>query len=991
MNQDATRARAALFLFFLSGAVGLIYQVVWVRLFIHVFGATVLAVSTVLAAFMGGLALGGLWGGRIVGRVKNPLRMYGLLELGLVLYAGFVPLILHALDPAYEALYPSLSGSFWALSGVRFAASLLVLLPPTFLMGATLPALTAHAERLRLRTRQRVAHLYAINTFGAVIGTAGASFVLLPTFGLSRTLLFGVGLNLVVAAAALLLARGQTTTPPRDTDDDTDPRDGRTLPRPFILVTAGVLGFSALAFEILWTRTLALALGTTTYAFAIVLTVFLFGIAGGSAFAGRLLRGPLDRAQAFFIASPAAIGLFALVVLPLFDRLPALFVKLSTIGGGTWLEGLAVRFFLAGLPMLVPTFLSGAAFPLAVGIDRRSAGTSRSVGDVYASNTLGAILGSWAAGFILIPMIGLRAGILFAAALQITATCVLLLRGGGRARLGALALAALTVAVVLLSPEWNHSALTRGGFAIAIDMRRYGQTELAEDKRELVFLEEGITSTITVRKWGEDLTMQMNGVTEASNTGDLATQVFVGGIGGILHENPKDALVIGLGSGITAAATIRHPGIESVECVEISEAVVHAARWFDDSNGHLLDDPRFHMIVGDGRNHLRLSGRQYDVIVSQPSNVWNSGIGSLMCSEFFAMASNQLRDGGILVSWIQGYSLSSDALRSVLAAARESFPTVSLWMGGWGDLVIIAGDQDFAVDVARLLEKGRDPAIGKMLSEMDAPDVLALLSKNLIAADSMDRFVGDFPPNTDDNLYLEFQAPKFLYRETIPELFDAINRASGGTEQILVNAPAGLVSSIPRVRQAMILENEARVAFRGNRGDEGLRAIEEAHRLHPTSRTIANIYSQALNGRGESLERNGEHAQAVRSYLQAAEIDPRHGAPFANLSKLYGESGQLPTALEASAEALKRNPQQPDFLGERAGLLVRVRRFDEAVSKAREALALDRRNRAALRALGAALGRLGRTAEADSVWTAAIQLRPEDAEEFERRRREQAK
>jgi spermidine synthase len=990
---DSARSRAALLLFFASGAVGLIYQVVWVRLFIHVFGATVLAVSTVLAAFMGGLALGGLWAGRRAARMRNPLRTYGLLEAGLAVYAALVPFLLKAMHPLYEAVYPGLSGSFAALSAFRFVVSLLILLPPTFLMGATLPVLTAHAERMPTRIRARVAHLYATNTFGAVAGTALASFILLATLGMRGTLVFGVGLNVTVALVALLLARGGNDRPILD-DDDADmigpQEDLRPIPRPLLLGTAGVLGFSALAFEILWTRTLALALGTTTYAFAIVLTVFLLGIAGGSAIAGRLLRGGIVRARRLFVAAPAAIGLLALGTLPLFDRLPDLFVALSTRGGGSWGEGLLVRFLLAGLPLLPPTLISGAAFPLAIGIDRRSGGAGRSVGDVYASNTFGAILGSWAAGFLLIPTVGLRGGLIIGATLQIAATCALLLaRRGRRAPVAAIALAAGTVALVTLLPDWNRSALTRGGFAVAIDLRRYGQTELGAEKRDLVFLDEGITSTITVRRWGDELTMQMNGVTEASNTGDMATQVFVGGLGTILHADPKDVLVIGLGSGITASAAARHPGMESIECVEISESVVEAARLFRESNGNILEDPRFTMIVGDGRNHLQLSGRTYDVIVSQPSNVWNAGIGALMSSEFFAMAREKLRPGGILVSWIQGYSLTPDALRSVLAAAGENFEETTLWMAGWGDLVIVAGDERFSVDAGRLLEKGRDEEIGQMFRQMEAPDVLTLLSRNLIAGDAMDRYVGDFPANNDDNLYLEFEAPKLLYRETIPELFESLNAGMGGTEQIVTNAPPGLVDAIDRVRRAAVLENRARVAFRAEHGDEGMLLLDEALRLHPESRTIRDIYAQALDGRGETKLRAGEAQAAAQDFVRATQIDPSAAKPFDHLAQVYLDAGQLTTAASAVEEALRRAPRHPDYLARRAELQVRMREFDAAETTAREVLSLDSRHRGGLIALGEALRGQGRGAVADSVLDAAALLYPDD-EKLRRLRRKSA-
>lgn len=993
----STRLRAAFLLFLVSGANGLLYQVVWVRHFVHVFGATVLAVSTVLAAFMGGLALGGAWGGRIAARLNRPLRTYGLLELALALYAGAVPWILTMIDPLYAALSPRISESFWALSSIRFVFSCLVLLPPTFLMGATLPILTRYAESLGEGTQRRVAQLYAVNTLGAVVGTIAASFLLLPSLGLARTLACGVLLNLLVAFTALWLGRraiARAETPPADsgpspgTPSVAVPATSSSISRPLVLATTGILGFAALAFEILWTRTLSLALGGTTYSFAIVLSVFLMGIAGGSAWAARLLRRHPARAQDLFVAIPAAIGLLAIALLPVFDRLPGLFMELSARGSGSWFEGILGRFVVTAIPLLPPTFLSGAAFPLAVGILRHRDGVGRSVGDVYAANTVGAILGSWAAGFLLIPAVGLRGGILVGAGLLAASTCGLLLaRPSRRSLVLAGAVVAITALGVGMLPDWNRSRLTRGGFTVAIDLRRFGEADLAEDRRELVFMEEGITSTITVRRWGRELSMQMNGVTEASNTADLSTQIVMGGLGAVLHEQPRDVLVIGLGSGITASAAARHPGVERVDCVEISEAVARGARWFDEANNHILDDPRFHLIVGDGRNHLRMTDQTYDLIVSAPSNVWNSGVGSLMAVEFYEAAAAHLNPGGILVSWIQGYSLSSDALRSVLAAVRQSFPRASLWIGAWGDFVIVAGDEQLGFDVDRVLRKGSSPEIRSLIRDMETPDVLSLLAKNVLAGDALDRFIGDMPPNSDDNLYLEFEAPRLLHRDTIPELFRALNASAGGTEQFLQNAPPELLQELPRIRRAAILENDARLSFREGRGLEGMRLVEEALRLHPSSPTISRLLSQALNGRGETAQRQGRLREAAVDFLRATEADPSNAAPFGNLARMYLAGGRLDTAREASDEALRRSPDQPDYLADRAELHVRMRDFEEAMEWAQASLALERSNRTALIALGTALNELGQSTRADSVWDAAVKHHPGDEDLAARRAR----
>jgi spermidine synthase len=949
-----------------------------VRWFVHDLGATVLAVSTVLSAFMGGLALGGFAAGRLVHRVRNRLLAYGVAEMVLALLAAAVPALLHALRPMYAALYPTLASSFWALSGVRFAVGVLVLLPPTFLLGATLPLLAAHVAPSP--GRRHVARLYAVNTLGAMSGTALASFLLLPAFGLSGTLRLAAGVNFLVGVAAVLLARGARRGPDQDDERATasEPSSPAAFPRPALLAAAGVLGFAALALEVLWTRTLALALGTTVYSFAVVLSTFLAGIAGGGALAARVLRRPESAARLFALA-PAAVGLLALAAVPLFDRLPALFLKLVATGGGTWFEGLAANLAVAAMPMLLPTLVSGAALPLAIGVDRAVRGTGRSVGDLYAANTLGAILGSWAAGFLLIRLVGLRGGIV-SVALLLTGTSVLLLLRG-RVPVSAFGLAAAAVAGAWLLPEWDRSALTRGGFAVASEARRLAVDELSPDTSELVFFEEGVTTTVSVRRSGEELTMQMNGVTEASNTGDYATQVFLGTLPLLLHPAPHDVLVIGLGSGITAGAAGAHPGVRALECLEISESVVRGAAWFDDSNRGVLRDPRALVLVGDGRNHLALAGKSFDAVISHPSNIWVSGASSLLTAEFFAACRRGLSPGGLFASWLQGYSLSPEALRGVLAAARLHFPRVTLWSAGWGDLVILAGDESLTVDARHVLGKAEaDEGVRRLLRESGTPDLVTFASRCLLAGAALDRWVGAAEPNTDDNLRLEFLAPKLLSRDTLPDLYAELHAAGGGAEELVTNAPDGFLTQLRTARRVRELESRARLSFRAGDGEAGLAAAEEAWRLRPGDPAVADVLARALNGRGEALARHGAAVEAFDLYRRAADVDPEYGEPVANLARLYLRGGDVDAALAAATEALRREPRRADFHALRARVRVDARDLPTARSEALESLRLDPASRDGFLALADVLSRLSALDEADSVLAAGLSLHPGDEE-----------
>jgi spermidine synthase len=971
--------------------VGLLYQIVWIRLFSLIFGATVPAVSTVLTAFMGGLALGGWWAGRNAHRWPKPLQTYGRLELLLAAAAALVPFLLRAAEPLYAALYPALGESWPALTAVRFAVSALILLPPTFLMGATLPVLVRYAEAAA-GERRRVAELYGVNTLGAAAGTLAATFGLLPSVGLTVTLVIGVALNVTLGAVAIALGRlphvAAAEARVADAPAAATPVAALPFARPLLYLAAGVLGFAALAFEVLWTRALALSLGTTIYAFAVVLAVFLLGIAAGSLTVRRLAGEGVRTAATAFALCPVLVGVLSLALLPLFDRLPALFVALAARGGGTWGESVLAQFLLAGIPLLPPTFVSGAALPLAVALDRRSAG-HRATGDVYAANTLGAILGSWAAGFVILPAAGLQGGVTLVAALPILASVALVAtwRGPGRVLVAAasLTLAAGAAVIAAWMPEWNRSVMTRGAFVLGADLRRAGGEALAAEAAEIVFLEEGLASTVTVRREDDSYTMQLNGVTEASTAGDLSTQISVAGLPLLLHGHARDVLVIGLGGGITAATATRFPGVERVDVVEISPEVIHAAEaWFADANGRVLEDPRTHLVVGDGRSHVRLSRREYDVVVSLPSHVWNSGIGSLMSAEFYAEVRGRLRPGGILCSWIQGYSLSTDALRSVVAAVRKAFPVVQLWRGAWGDLLIVAGDESFELDVPAVVERLRLPEIAPVMQAADAPDAPSLLSLLLLSDAALDAWVGGSPVNTDDRPTLEFEAPKLLYADPMSDLFERLHRAATAAPAP-ATAPAEVALVLGGWRRARALESAGRVALRAGEGDRALRLLEEAYRSLPAP-SIRRTLAGALNERGAALARRGDTAGAASSWVRALQVG-QLAETYLDLGRLYRDSGQLTTALAVAEEGLSQNPDSADLHALRAAALVGVRRFEEARDAAKRALELRPRHLDAHAALADAFERLGERQRADSVLAAGLELHPGAAELQTRRQK----
>src|SRR5882762_2545817 len=643
------RTYSGLFLcLFISGASGLIYEVAWVRSLELVFGATSFAVATVLAAFMGGLALGSWLMGTAAARLErhHPLRIYAALE-GLIGVAGLlVPVALRALLPFYQSIWIHFHSSFAIFSLWRFVLCGAILLVPTALMGATLPIVSrvaagnlgadGAADRSSpTAAGRRLGLLYACNTLGAVAGCAAAGLALLPGIGLRHTEWLAVGLNMAAAAGALLLARRTGDRPIPESVDRDRPPAGETVASgrsaSVLIALYAVSGAVAMVYEVAWSRLLVLVLGSSTYSYTIMLTTFLTGLSIGAWLGARLLKDWPDPllAAAFCqvqVALTTYLGLFLLRELPYLYVVAYDSLRPSPHG----LVG--VQLALAGGLMILPTLGLGAMFPVTIGGLRPSGERApRVVGRAYAWNTLGAILGSIMAGFVLVPRWGSRNALLVGIAVSALLGLFALsqARSVPRRRLCfglALAVVAFLANLVVAAPTLPPEVLSSGVFRYA---ERYSGVDRAgffEQARashgEILMFKEGLTCTVTVFRTTAARTLLVNGKPDASTPpglaepfvrhaknrlADLPTQILVAHVPLLLAPRKDRVLVIGLGSGVTLGSALTHP-IGEVDCVELEDAVVKASRFFDDTNGAPLRDPRARLVVNDARNHMLVTG-----------------------------------------------------------------------------------------------------------------------------------------------------------------------------------------------------------------------------------------------------------------------------------------------------------------------------------------------------------------------------------------------
>jgi spermidine synthase len=769
----------AFVLFFVSGVIGLVYQIVWLRQLTLIFGSTAYASSAVLSTFMGGLALGSYWAGRHADRWRGPaLGTYGLLELGVAAYASLLPWLLERATPLLELAWRFGGDRHFALLGLfKFSAIAILILPATTLMGATLPVLSRVAAQSTGSVGAGVGALYAVNTFGAVVGTVTAAFVALPSFGMRRTLLANLALNVVVGAVAWAVGRrsdGAESVPGTSSEAPTPVPRSSWIP----VLAFAASGFGAMVLEVAWTRGLALVLGSSVYAYASMLTAFLLGLTSGAGAAAYFLkRRRAADPRLVLAAALAAAGLLSFAAAHTIQALPRLFgevyFRLDPSPEGWWLAQLGIALCV----MFPTTFALGWVFPVvleAVGGGR--ARVASSVGSVYAANTLGTILGAASGGFLLIPLLGVGTTLAAVAVGQLLLGAALLPGSAAgtpsRRRTWAVIGVALAVLCAAFRPGWDVLMMNSGVYMNIQDVDASGGWESFQrgirTNNELVYARDGLTASILVARQPEfdNLYLAVNGKIDASSRVDLETQVMAGQLPLLFHEAPLDVLIIGLASGITARSVATHP-VERIRVVEVEPAMIEAARQFAPYNHDVLDDPRLTLSINDARNELQFNSMSYDVIISEPSNPWMTVASNLFTEDFFRIARTRLRPGGVFGQWVQTYSLTPENSRSILAAFHRSFPHVLVFETLNGiDLLLIGSDQPLVLDVDVLERRSSSLWVRTDLARVGIHSGLDIVAMLQTGGAALNDVVRGATVNTDDGGIVEFSAPKSLYLDT---------------------------------------------------------------------------------------------------------------------------------------------------------------------------------------------------------------------------------
>ncbi|VAX25473.1 Spermidine synthase [hydrothermal vent metagenome] len=857
--------------FLLSGAAGLVYQIIWVRMLSLVFGNTVYAVSMVISGFMAGLALGAYYWGKKADKVTNPLRTYIFLEIGIAISALGASWLIFALDDVIVNVMTvdSLTSGHWQL--IRFALVFVILVVPTALMGGTLPMMSKFYVKNIEQVGRGIGSLYAANTYGAMAGCFISGYLLISYFGVQGTLITASIINVLVALAVWITSIFASSSSsrgviPNVTLSKKEKREekkrlrkeaNKTIeevtqaiktPVGLALTLGALSGFCALAFEILWIRAFVVSFKSTVYLLSNFLAVYLLGMALGSHFFSKRLDRIKDPMR-FFGLAQVAIGVWGMVSILIFFKTHNAAAALSSLAGEMTLsKDILILLLLMAIVVLLPTFLIGLAYPLICRVITQSMGRlGKSAGEVYAFNTLGAIIGSFSAGFILLPLFGLQNSLFIVSTIAILTGYSSLIAADTRKGVSwafpASAFAALFIfAGVMIS-----------GNDIGLGARTKGK---------IVFAKEGVTGSVRVvqsRQKGP-LTLMVNNY-QLATSGDVA--VRFGHIPLLLKPDAKDVLLISLGSGITAGSVGAHP-VEHIDCVEIVPSLLDIQNLFKSDNHNIVADKRFNLIFWDGRHYVRMTKKKYDLVIADLFQPDSAGVGNLYALEHYLNVKRKLKPGGAMAQWLPLYQLSPDNLKVIMRTFASAFEHVLVWAGDTNSesptLMLFGSPDPIGFDLKKLFNAmDRDGVKKDMIEHADA---FSFLNFFVMDREGVGEFTRGYPINTDSRPVIEYSSPKNIWSRK-------------------ENAIANFASLVDR-RVKIVLS------------DPG----EEKHS------ELTKMYTEYFEGRTNLLKGKVEHARRnypgeLEYYKKAAKLTPKDpflGLAVFDLGFMYYNRGDFRTS-----------------------------------------------------------------------------------------------
>jgi spermidine synthase len=934
------------FLFLFSGVASLIYQVVWVRMLTLVFGHTIYSVSIVLSAFMAGLGLGSYLWGRTIDKTGKPLLIYGKIEILIGISAALLSVLLSNFSPIYAWLHQWLPDLLFLAVIIKAVLAFTLVLIPTLFMGATLPVMCKYFATEETKLGQQVGYLYSINTLGAAAGCLFAGYFLIGFFGVLETALVGAGINLLIGLVCIVVFKkaepGVTC--------------GFGLPKPAFdrlqvdkenrlwLVISFLCGFTALAYEVVWTRLLVFGIGSTVYSFSLMLANFLFGIT-----VGGLLVVPFFKKKFNFR-----------LLLTLFQFGIGLYLIFS-LYQSNWILSSFIRPFRRDSPiiefwinmrhasalMFVPTILFGMSFPvLTYLVTKGSKDIGGSLGAVYGMNTLGGIIGSIITGYLLLPSLGS----------QQTLACLAMLN--------------LLSGILLFSTSSLFTSFVRKGVALSFSCTLFlfvlkmpndllkeiflRNTQGKVNLEQLIYLDEGLTTTVAVLKDGSggehnSKRLILNGINMSADfMSSRKYMTLLSYIPLLLIENPKDVLVICFGTGLTAGAAGAYPGINSVDAVDISPGVFKAGKYFKERNHDVLNNPKVKRINQDGRQHLLTTSTTYDVITVEPPPPNSAGSVNLYTREYYELTKQALKPGGIVSQWIPLHSQSETNVYQSFHTFLESFPYAMAWYPANKELILIGSNQPVNIDFQGIEERLQNPVINKTMSDIGFGTPYSFLGSIWYLKNELKRLSSGQRIISDNNPTLEF----FLN--------DARDISEDGITRI-TESRTSFEDTFKKIAQSSyFLSKEKKATFKKNWGSRLKADAADAH-----------------NNLGIALRNQGNTSEAILSYKKAIELHPDLAQAHNNLGSAFMSKGNTSEAIVHYKTAIELKPDYANAHNNLGSALVNQGNTSEAILYYKKAIELKPDDVNAHYNLGVAMHRQGMIEEAITYYKEAIRIQPD--------------
>jgi spermidine synthase len=909
-------------IFFISGMCGLIYEVLWVRTLGLVFGVTVYATSIVLAAYMSGLAAGSFYFGRLIDRkAGNNLFRYACLEFLVAASACCASFIFFGLSRPAAPVFPVIPLSLCVV---------VLLFVPTFFMGGTLPVICRHLISAVKDVGRFTGALYGLNTLGGMAGCLAAGFILIRIFGVRDSVFIAVFSNGAIAVIALLLSRKDRSVSVKEPVVQaitTEPAAALEIKfAPLLLVFYALSGFCSLGYEVLWTRALMFNLGNDTYAFSLMLGTFLLGLGAGSAILSRYVNR-LSNAIAFLGLLQLLIGITVFCGADLLYRMDSIVDWIWKRSGENWSAAIIARFSGAALLMALPTMLIGAAMPVVNRIySATRKGIGLSIGSVYSANTIGAIIGSLSAAFLLIPFFGITRSILVLAGVTIvTGMACFFFQPRQSYRWAGI------VTVLLVIP-----------FAGVFSSRPgHGPFLLHTEGAAALYYREGVTASVAVMKDPAGAKMlNVNGVyTAYTNTGDLQVHYLLGYLPYFLCPEPEKALVIGLGLGVTASS-LESTGMH-VDCVELAKEEIGSAPYFSEYNDAILGKPRFSLIIGDGRHYLLKTARRYDIITSNAVHVRLSPY--LYTREFYEICRNRLNPHGVVCQWLPSNNLPEREFKQLIKAFLCVFPHTSIWYVNPGHLLLIGTSDPFSINYQRFFSRCMRPEVQKKLSSVYLNNPLVIISLCLLDEKGTMVYAGSSAPHSDDKPCAEFvrvvETKKVV---VIPQTLRA------NLTSLVADRNDSLDKKLAALQSASLHSKNGEYAAWFDRYEEALSEYNAALMMYPEDNRTRNLRAEALNFQKIVYLNMGNHAltqndfSGATDYLKnALAIDSLFAPVYTNFGLLYQMRQLMDSAIISYQKAILLQPQGIEPYVHLGSVYSGTGEFAKALDLFQKALSLD--------------------------------------------------